>query len=269
MLGLVHLQHFSHAGRDEETALARRAAERAIALDPDLGLGHVLLGQIEHEAWNWAAAEREYRRATALSPNSLEAHHNYSHLLLDLGRLEESGDESRTALALDPLNTAAIVHMGWQLLAEGRYDEAIVRYREALAIDPTYEEAYWHLCYLHLLSDRPDDAAATWNRLTAIAAPEDSLWMKAMIEAQRGNMAGAAAALPSLIAEHARGKASAHEIAILFARLGRRDEAFAWLDRAVAARETNVLGIRLNPLFAPLRDDPRFAGVLRRMGLPT
>ena len=269
MLGLVHLQHFSDAGRAEETALARRAAEHAIALDPDLGLGHALLGQIEHEAWNWAAGEREYRRAIALSPNLLEAHHNFSHLLLELGRIEESGDESRTALALDPLNTAAIVHMGWQLVSEGRYEEAVVRYREALAIDPTYEEAYWHLCYLHLVTDRPDEAAATWKRLAAIAAPEDSLWMKAMIEAYRGNAAGAAAALPSLVSEHARGRVSAHEMAILLARLGRRDEAFAWLDRAVTARETNVLGLQLNPLFAPLRDDPRFAAVLRRMDIPS
>jgi TolB-like protein/Tfp pilus assembly protein PilF len=268
VLGLVALQHPGPASRDEETALARRAAERAIALEPDLGLGHALLGQIEHMAWNWAAAERAYRRAVALSPNSFEVHHNYSHLLLDLGRLEESGDESRTALALDPLNTAAITHLGWQLLVEERHDEAMARYREALAIDPTYAEAYWHMTYVHLLTGRAADAEATWRRLVEIEAPTDTLWMRAMIEAKSGRAARASRVLATMLAEHEQGRQSAHGLALVFAQLGRRDEAFAWLDRSVAARESELVNLRLNPFSGPLWDDPRFADVLRRMGQP-
>jgi TolB-like protein/Flp pilus assembly protein TadD len=266
-LGLVYLQHQTGMPRTEENALARRAAERAIALEPGLGLGHVLLGQIEHEAWNWQAAEREIRRAIAASPNSFEAHHAYSHLLLDMGRLEQSGEESRTTLALDPLNTAAITHMGWQLLVEGRYVEAMKHYEEALRIDPTYEEAYWHMTYIHLLTGRPDQADATWRRLVALGAPTDTLWMKGMILATRGNMAGASDIVARLVAARAKDpKTSASSIGSLLAQIGRRDEALVWLDRAVSAREPTILNVRLNPFWAPVRDDPRFAALLRRMG---
>jgi tetratricopeptide (TPR) repeat protein len=266
-LGLVYLQHQTGMPRAEENALARRAAERAIALEPGLGLGHVLLGQIEHEAWNWQAAEREIRRAIAASPNSFEAHHAYSHLLLDMGRLEQSGEESRTTLALDPLNTAAITHMGWQLLVEGRYVEAMKHYEEALRIDPTYEEAYWHMTYIHLLTGRPDQADATWRRLVALGAPTDTLWMKGMILATRGNMAGASDIVARLVAARAKDpKTSASSIGSLLAQIGRRDEALVWLDRAVSAREPTILNVRLNPFWAPVRDDPRFAALLRRMG---
>ncbi|MEO5618316.1 MAG: serine/threonine-protein kinase, partial [Candidatus Eisenbacteria bacterium] len=114
-MGLVYLEHPGPASaHDEEVARARKAAERALRLDPDLGLAHSLKAQIEYqEDFNWEAAERGFKRAGELAPSLFEAHHYYSHLLIDMGRVEESFEQSRIALALDPLNTAVTLHMGW------------------------------------------------------------------------------------------------------------------------------------------------------------
>ena len=269
-LALVHLQHAGPETPQEEDVLARRAVERAIALDPGLGLAHAVLGEIEQRAWNWEASEREYRRACALAPSLFEAHHGFSHLLLDLGRIEESNEHSRVALALDPLNTAAIVHMGWQLLVEGRYPEAVRTYREALQLDPGYAEAHIHLAYIGLLNGAPDEAEASWRRAFAITGRGDSLWFKAVVAARRERAAEAAAAVDAMIAGIRRGDTTYGESAVAecLGQLGRRDAALDWLDRAVTAHDSGITQMHVNPFLAPLRGNPRFAAIARRMGLP-
>lgn len=270
VLGLIYLAHpgppSEHAA---EVAHARRAADRALTLDPDLGLAHSLKAQIEYQQdWNWAAAERDFKRASELTPSLFEAHHQYSHLLLDMGRIKESLEQSRTALALDPLNTAATLHMGWHFLAAGQFEQSIPQYEATLRLDPSYSAAYVQLSMAHELVGRHDAASSAWNKYLDLTGSSDSLKMRAIIAARRGRTDEARGMLSKLIDRVSRGEQSAYDVGVVLAQLGRKDEAFRWLDRSVTEHEEQVTSLQSDPFLTALRTDPRFKLLLRRMGLP-
>jgi tetratricopeptide (TPR) repeat protein len=269
-IGLVYIGNAGRFGaREEVLARARQAAERALALDPDLGLAHSVMAQIEYQQdWNWAAAEREFKRAIELTPSLFEAHHFYSHLLMDMGRVEESFDQSRIALALDPLNTAATLHMGWHYLNTGQIEQAIAQYEATLRLDPSYSAAYAQLSEAYVLKGRYDEATAAWHKRLELTDPSDSLWMSAIIAAKRGRTDEALRMVSRMIDGESRGEQEAYDVATVFAQLGRKDEAFQWLDRAIKKRGTGATSLKLDPQLTALHSDPRFAALLRRLGLP-
>jgi len=272
-VGLVYLRDPGQFGtHDEDVASARQALDRALALDPDLGLAHAVRGEIEHEQdWNWAAAEREFKRAIEVAPSLFEAHHNYSHLLMNLGRVGESFEQSRSALALDPLNTAATLHMGWQYLYSGQYDKAIPEYEATLRLDPSYAAAYLHMAMTYALTKRFDEATAALNKYRELTGSSVlyQLTMSAALAAMRGRTDEALKMLSELIDGANRDQVRAYDVATIFALLGRKDDAFHWLDRAFKKHEESLLELKVDPFLAALRSDPRFAVLLHRMGLPT
>lgn len=270
-IGLVYLEGPSGpAAYQDDVARARQALERALTLDPDLGLAHSVKAQIEHESdWNWAAAERDFKRAIELTPSLFEAHHMYSHLLMDMGRAEESLEQSRTALALDPLNPAATLHMGWHHLNDGQFDDAIAQYKATLRLDPSYAAAYAQLSVAYVLSGRLDEAAAAWRKRLELTGGPDSLLMSAIIAVKRGRTDEAMRMVSRMIDGASRGDVEPYDVAIVLAQLGRKDDAFLWLDRAISKRVRGVTMLKSDPLFRALHSDPRFAALLRRMGLPT
>ena len=276
LIGLVYLPslnvqvlHEAPGAQGEEVARARQAVERALALDPDLGLAHSVKAVIEHtQDWNWAAAEREFKRAIERTPSLFEAHHNYSHLLMDMGRVEESFEQSRSALALDPLNTAATIHMGWHYLYAGQIDRAIPQYEATLRLDPSFAVAYRQLAWAYVLTRRYDEAAAARHKLIELTESPDSLALSAFIAATRGRTDEALRMVSRLIDGVSRGKRDAYAVARIFALLGRKDDAFQWLDRAIKKREDGVTWLKQDPFLVALRSDPRFAALLRRIGLP-
>jgi TolB-like protein/Tfp pilus assembly protein PilF len=269
-IGLVYLENPSgFVAREEEVARARQAVERALVLDPDLGLAHSVKAQIEYgQDWNWAAAEREFKRAIELTPSLFEAHHMYSHLLMDMGRVEESFEQSRSALALDPLNTAATLHMGWHYLYAGQIEQAIAQYKATLRLDPSYTAAYAQLSEAYVLAGRYDDAAATWRKRLELTGASDSLWMSAIIAARRGRTDEALRMASRMIDGVSRGEEEAYDVAAVFAQIGRKEDAFQWLDRTISKRGRGVTMLKCDPLLTGLHSDPRFAALLRRMGLP-
>jgi len=279
-IGLVYNSNPDQFGaRDEVVARARQAVERALALDPDLGLAHSMKANIEYSKdWNWAAAEREFKRAIELTPSLFEAHHHYSHLLMDMGRVEESFEQSRIALALDPLNTAATLHMGWHYLHAGQIDQAIPQYEATLRLDPSYAAAYEQLSWAYALTRRHDEAATALHKYRELAGSSDTLAMSAIIAATRGRTDEALRMVSRLIdgvsrGERgaygvSRGEQDAYAVALVFTALGRKDDAFQWLDRAIKTREAGVTELKQDPFLVALRDDPRFSALLRRIGLP-
>jgi tetratricopeptide (TPR) repeat protein len=242
--------------------------DRALELNPELGLGHAVKGEIQaEEDWNWAAAEKDYRRAIELSPSLFEAHHSYSHLLMALGRVDESLEQSRIAVALDPLNTAARLHMGWHYLTAGQLDQAIPEYQATLQLDPSYAAAYQQLSWAYLLAGRYDEAATAYRKASELGSL-DTLAVSAVVAAKRGHSDESLQILSKLIDKSNREKRG-YDVAAVFAQLGRRSDAFHWLDRALAIREPGITQLKLDPFFVPLRSDPRFAALLQRMGLPS
>ena len=270
MLALVELDLSVETEAEGAIARARRSAARALRLDPELGLAHAVAGTIAGDFdWDWATAEREFQRAIELTPSSFDAHHFYSHVLMKMGRVEESFEQSRIALALDPLNTAATLHMGWHYLFAGEFEKAIPEYTTTLRLDPSYGAAYTQLSWLYTLTGRYDEAAAAYRkRFELNRASADTLTMSALIAARQGRTEEAQRAASSMIEAATRGRKNAVDVAAVFTWLGRKDEAFQWLDRAVQNRENAANDIQLDPFFAELRSDPRFPALLQRMGLP-
>ena len=275
-LSLVYQDEPGQFGtKEEDTARARRATERALALEPDLGLALVAKAQIEFlNDWDWSAAERDFRRAIQTSPSLFEARHVYSHLLMTLGRVAESGDQSRAALALDPLDPDAIVHMGWYFLVSGQPARAIDQFEAALRVDPSFAEADRFLSVAYAVTGRFDDAEAAQQKALSLTGATDTtsaivqlrsrLAMGAVIAALRGRSREALA----MVARMIDSAQPAYDVATIYALVGRKDEAFRWLDRSISAREQYVTAFRTDPLLASLRGDPRFQAALRRMGLP-
>ena len=270
MLALVHLERSIEPGAQDAIPRARQSAARALRLDPDLGLAHAVAGTIAGDLdWDWMTAEREFRRAIELTPSSFDAHHFYSHVLMKMGRVDESFEQSRIAVALDPLNTAATLHMGWHYLIAGEFEKAVPEYMATLRLDPSYGAAYAQLSWVYTLTGRYDEAKVAYRkRFELNRASADTLAISAVIAARRGRTEEALRAASSMIEAANHGRKNAYDVAAVFSSLGRRDEAFQWLDRAVQERQGSVNDLKLDPVFAGLRSDPRFPALLRRMGLP-
>jgi len=190
---------------------------------------------------------------------------------MNMGRVEESLEQSRSALALDPLNTAATLHMGWHYLYAGQFDRAIPEYEATLRLDPSYAAAYAQLAWVYALTRRFDEATAALNKYRELTGSSvlHQLAMRASLAAMRGRTDEALKMLSELIDGANRDQGRAYDVATIFALLGRKDDAFHWLDRAFKKHEESLLELKVDPFLVALRSDPRFAVLLHRMGLPT
>ncbi|MEO5617791.1 MAG: tetratricopeptide repeat protein [Candidatus Eisenbacteria bacterium] len=187
--------------------------------------------------------------------------------MIDMGRVEESFEQSRIALALDPLNTAVTLHMGWHFLMAGQLDQAIAQYEATLRLDPSYSAAYTQMTQAYALSGRFDEAVTAWNKRLELPQAPDSLWMAAIIAARRGHTREATRMVSSMIVDAKRGDQSAYALATVLAQLSRKDEALQWLALAIKRRDAEVTSLKMDPFLSGLRGDPRFAALIRQVGL--
>jgi TolB-like protein len=250
--------------RDTAFAWAMAAALRAIALDSTLAEPHASLNQIlRYGYWDWTGSEREIRRAIALDPNYATAHQWLAEHLLDMGRLTEALAEARAAVQLDPLAQMTQNMLGAALWYAGRTDEADTVLRAAIARDSSVEIVARNLFALYLTTGRTQDASAF------LAARNDTSSLYHALVRARSDPAGrtsALAALGRLRAQHLAGRPYIN-VARWYAWLGAREAALAMLERAVADRNPGLEMITVEPAWDSVRHDPRFAAVVRQIGL--
>jgi tetratricopeptide (TPR) repeat protein len=248
---------------------ALASATRAVALDPDLPEAHTSLGNILHNFdWNWNGAEEEYERAITLNPSNATAHHWRGHLLAQRGRFDAARAELREAQELDPLSVTIVLGGGVIEYFARKYDAALEHFQRAAELDSSSvllhrvtaavldrqgheREAVRELARSFELRGQPDVAAALERAFDA---------------------SGTKGALGFLIAGLLKKRASgayepAEHIAELYSRLGRIDDAFHWLDVAYREHDTELNRLGVDPIFDPLRSDPRYAVLLHRVGL--
>jgi serine/threonine-protein kinase len=245
-------------------ARARAAALRAIALDSTLPEPHASLNQIlRYGSWDWAGSERAVRRAIALDPYYATAHQWLAEHLLDQGRLDEGIAEARIAVQLDPLVPSTHNVLGHAYWWSGRIDEAVSVYRAALAQDSTSELLSYNLLQVYLTSGRT--AAA----LALLAADRDtSTFYSALARAPHDPRARTAALAQLERFKTLRSPDWTHSsLARHYAMLGERQAALAELELAVAARDPNLEAIKVDPSWASVRDDDRFAAVMAQIGV--
>lgn len=245
---------------------AKAAALRAIALDPALADPYVALGYVAwlHE-WNWGEADRQFRAALERDPNYAVAHHVYAVYLKSMGRFDEALVAIERAKALDPLSPIITADHVTVLSGAGHFEEAIAAAERVLAIDSRSPEAHHQLAWAYAWTGRHDRAIATFERWGQITSrPGDVEWLRAKVLALAGRREEALRIVerlnPSPNSEADIGHAGA-----VYSLLGDREEAFRWLERAYALRAQHLIGIKADPVFFRIRDDPRFAEFLRRL----
>jgi serine/threonine-protein kinase len=248
---------------------AKAAATRALQRDPDLGEAMASLGKVLcwHE-WNFEAAAEQLRRAVERSPNYAEAHFVYGTALPAVGRLGEAITEMRKSLELDPLLPD---NSGWLsrfLLYAGDYAGAIAQGHKTVELDDEFVRAYLFIGSGHLaLGDA--EAALSWYRrgqsLEKSVRAYDAMIVRPL--ALLGRRDEAEAIMERLDEESKRQYVRAEILAMGFAALGELDRAFDSLERAFQARSAGLIYLHLDPGYEPLRGDPRFADLVKRIGL--
>ena len=261
----------NYAGTPASEALpqAKAFATRALAIDDSLAEAHVSLAFINNQLWDWADAEKEFKRAIAMNPNYPTAHHWYSLSLNDVGRFDESAAEIRRAQELDPVSNIINQNVTLSYLAKNDYKSAIENSRRMIELDPNFGNTWAYLGQAYLMQGSNSEAIAAMERAVELTSRAgQTLGELGYGYAVAGRRDNALAIIRELEGKYAKRETIGQYIAAVYAGLGDKDAAFAWLEKDFQARSGLLARIRTRPGFAPLRDDPRLKDILRRMGLP-
>ena len=246
-------------------AQARANARRAVQLAPQSAVALGALGI--NQAWSdfdYAAAETTLKKAVALDPSNAETLYQLADVTACLGRLDAAIGTMRKVLVMEPLNASFHFYIGQFLLAAGRYPQAEVKLERAIELQPTMEAAHALLAMVYIQQHRFDKAMA---QAKAEPQPESRRWALASSYFVEGDVSQGQRELDDMIRLDS---SFATYIAMVYAMRGDADNAFMWLDRAVAARDPGVATLYELPWLVPaLRKDPRMAALCRRLGLPT
>jgi TolB-like protein len=247
----------------DATALARAAALRSLALEPDLVEGLLALGTLQmwHD-WDWAGARASLGRARELAPGKPEVLRDYGLLMYLLGRFDEAVAHGRQAIERDPLNAIGHLYLSFSLFGMGLLQEAETACRRALELSPDgISFRYWLAMVLDAQGRREEALAealldeSDWSRLTCLACLYHRI----------GRAAESAALLAEL--KDACADLAAFQVAQVHAVRGESDAAFAWLERAFDQRDAGVSMVGVCPWFDSIHDDPRWERFLRKVGL--
>ena len=252
----------------EANAEALAAAKRALELDASLAEAHVVIGQLAVREPDFPAAIASLRRAIELNPGLPSAHYTLGRVYYCVERHAEAHEAMLKALSLDPLSMIIHTTVGDACYYAREYEKSLVYYRKAIALDPRFDGAHTDLARALEALGRFDEARAEYEegrRLAGtVAGPSFGL---AHLAASMGDTEGARRILGELVAARAHRVVSAWGIAAVHASLGDADEAFRWLETAVEEGATGLVFLRVHPRLDPIRSDPRYAPLVRRLGL--
>ena len=248
---------------EEGYRIARQEVERALALNPNLAAAHTQLGRIQQQVdFDWTAADASFKRAVELEPGNAEAIATAASCAELVGRFDEAIRLNRRATELDPLNAG-----GWDALAEaeflaGHLDEAAAHGKKALALSPDVFPGSILLSQIYVMQGRPQDALSEIERVRSDAT---RTFLHAIAYFALGRKKDSDAALSELIAKYPR---YTYYIAEVYAFRNQPAEAFDWLDRAYAQRNSGLIGVKVDPLLKSLRGDRRYAALLKKLNFP-
>jgi len=247
---------------------ARAAIAKALELDPASSEAHTVLAGLKHDDWDWKGAEAEYRRAIELNPNYDHAHQWYSQLLCEMGRIDEGVSLAVLAHNLDPLNRMLGVDVGYRLYWQRRYAEAVAPIRQTLELDPNFTVGHRFLGQVYEQLGRYKEAASEL-RAAAELSHDNPVDLGALghVLAVSGRSAPAQEILVQLKRLSVKRHVSAFEPALVYAGLGRHQQALDWLEKAFEEQSAWMLHPKVDPRLDSLRSDPRFQSLLSRVGL--
>ena len=236
----------------EARVLAEQASQKALELDSSLPEAHMARAVALTNSLKWNEAEQEFRRAIELNPNDATAHYFYAFLfLMPQNRIDQALDEFRVALSLDPLSPITNVNYGLTLVVARRFPEGIAQMQKVLERDPSFGPAHFYLAQVYAMQGRWADAAKAIGDNPAFAgsfSPDVQGFIKSMLDPRHGQLPANAA--------------------LAYALAGDREKAFEYLEKAYSQEDSELMAIFRLPGFDSLHSDPRWAELLRKIGLP-
>jgi TolB-like protein/DNA-binding winged helix-turn-helix (wHTH) protein/Tfp pilus assembly protein PilF len=263
----IVLAHHGHVSANDAYRNAKTAALKANQLDGTSAEAHTSLGLVAHAfEWNWPAAEREFKAAIQLNPNYATAHHWYSHYLVSMGKLDEAIRELRQARDLDPLSFPINIFLGMTLFYSHQEAAALAQFHNTEIILPGYAEVHGHIANVYEQEKRFDEAV-TEKEQALVLAHKSAAALK---------QAYATSGYPGVLREELKHWNQEAEIGVppdlerahLYTRLGERDRAFLFLEKAYEQRDPWLLNLKVDPAWETIRTDGRFQDLVRRIGLP-
>jgi len=255
----------------ENYARAKEATLKALEVDDTLGEAHAQLAEIKATYdWGLAGAEREFHRALELNPNYAGTHWSYGVALLHEGRFVDAINEEKRAVELDPLSLPNNRALGAAFYFARQYDQAIEQDRKTLELDPNFELAHISLAQDYIQKSMFKESIAETEKALAISPGNSATLLNlGYAYAVAGRRAEAKKVVDQLNERSKQKYISPRLIARLYVGLGEKDKAFAYLEKSYEDRsiEFGFGSINVDPTFDPLRSDPRFQDLLRRMNL--
>jgi TolB-like protein/Tfp pilus assembly protein PilF len=246
---------------------ARAAAQKALEIDGGLGEAHASLAHVRLHDWDWTGLDEDFRRALELGPGHAFAYYWYSEYLMAVGRAEEALAMVDTAHRMDPLSTVLGASQGMIRYLARRYDEAVEHLQQALAIDPHHFLPHFRLGLVYLqqrMTRETIDEMETAVRLSARST--ETLTGLAQAYAAAGMTDAMVGVIHELEAQTGVRYVSPYNMSRVYASLGEAELAFLWLERAYDEHNPDLIELRNEPVFDPLRSDARFASLLGRIG---
>jgi TolB-like protein/Tfp pilus assembly protein PilF len=247
---------------------AAAAAKTALELDDGLASAHALLARIDMQEWNWDRATEGFRRAIDLAPNDAAIRAEHAIYLAAQGRAEEAIAEARLAEALDPLSLLQRTRAGFVLQLARRQNEALRRFQSVLEIDPKFLFARWLMGISYTIRGQQEQAIECFAAAEELSASPSNVAWRAYALAMAGKRVEARRLLDGL---HARGR---HEyvpppmIAFVYMALGDLRRTFEWLERGYDDRSNAMMFLGVYEFMDPLRSEPRFVALMRRIQPP-
>jgi TolB-like protein len=248
---------------------AKAAALQALQIDDELAEAYTSLAFAKQTLdWDWVGAERDYQRALELNPNYATAHHWYALSLDAFGRHSEAFAEMERAHELDPLSLIIHANVGLMYYHERRYAEAIQQWLTTVSMDPNFVRALWYLGLAYGHQSKFAQSIEYLQRAVEVSARTPFvLGTLGYCHGLAGQKDEAMKILTELEERSRSAYVSSFAMACPYLGIGDSEKAFEWLERAYEERSTWMLPLKVEPMYDRIRTDPRFAYLLRRVGL--
>ena len=259
---------YSVSSPQESYPKAKAAAKKALELDETLAEAHTSLAKVLSYDWNLAESNREFQRAIELNPNYATAHQWYGNgNLRFMGRFDEAIAEMKRAQELDPLSLVINSDVGVTYISARQYDQAIEQLRKTTEMDQGFYYAHWNLGIAYEMKGSLQEALAEYQKARQLTDDPRTLALLGHGLAVSGKRDEALRMLDQLKEMAKQRYVPAYSFTIVYVGLGEKDQALQWLEREYQDRAVELLSLKVDPLLDSLRSDPRFADLVRRMGL--
>lgn len=274
--GMAHYYGFAAATGvfppDENWPKSESALTKAMAIDDSVAESYNALAGIQlYYHRDWPAAERSFRRGIELNPESAEVHHHYGRCLNLFGRNEEAIRELKRTVELEPLSLRYQLSLAIALYNIGDYDQAIDQIRKTLELEPNYAPARDWLGNLYERKNNQREAIAEWSRALVLSRQSETAKLLEQTYASSGFDNAVRALAQTRLetlkeSEKQDGYVAAREYVTVYKRLGKKDLAYEWLERALQERNRFAFEVRVDPFYDDFRKEARFQNLLRRYG---